>query len=437
MTTTLSRVREQAEAARAASRRLGVASTDAKNDALERIAALLLEREDAILAENEKDLVAGREAGLDDYFLERLTLTPARIAGMAADTRHIASLPDPVGETIDARTLPNGLQISRKRVPLGVVACIYESRPNVTIDIATLCLKSGNAAVLRGGKEAVHSNAVLGDLLRDALDGSELPTEAAQVIRDPDRAHIDELLRMHDVIDLMVPRGGAGLISYVRGTATMPVVAHGEAVSHTYVDAEADLAMALKVVDNAKTRRYSICNALDTLLVHEAVAPDLLRSLGERWAGTVTLLGDDRSLDLLAGLNVPGLRVEPAGPDDWDTEHLALRAGVRVVDSMDEGAGAHRGAQQQAQRGGYHRQLRERHALHVGGRRRRRLRERKHAVHRRRPVRARRRDRHLHAEDARPRAHGARRAHQLQVDGAGRGPRPARMTSPEPRERGT
>ena len=336
MTTTLSRVREQAEAARAASKRLAVASTDAKNAALERIATLLIEREDGILAENAKDLAAGREAGLDDYFLERLTLTPARIAGMATDTRHIASLPDPVGETIDARTLPNGLQISRKRVPLGVVACIYESRPNVTIDIATLCLKSGNAAVLRGGKEAVHSNAVLGDLLNDALEDSELPAGAAQVIRDPDRAHIDELLRMHDVVDLMVPRGGAGLIDYVRQNATMPVVAHGEAVSHTYVDAEADLAMALEVVDNAKTRRYSICNALDTLLVHEAVAPELLRSLGGRWAGTVTLLGDDDSLRLLAGLNVPGLSVEPAGPDDWDAEHLALRAGVRVVGSMDE-----------------------------------------------------------------------------------------------------
>ena len=336
MTTTLSRVREQAEAARAASKRLAVASTDAKNAALERIATLLIEREDGILAENAKDLAAGREAGLDDYFLERLTLTPARIAGMATDTRHIASLPDPVGETIDARTLPNGLQISRKRVPLGVVACIYESRPNVTIDIATLCLKSGNAAVLRGGKEAVHSNAVLGDLLNDALEDSELPAGAAQVIRDPDRAHIDELLRMHDVVDLMVPRGGAGLIDYVRQNATMPVVAHGEAVSHTYVDAEADLAMALEVVDNAKTRRYSICNALDTLLVHEAIAPDLLRSLGERWAGTVTLLGDDDSLHLLTGLNVPGLTVEPAGPDDWDAEHLALRAGVRVVGSMDD-----------------------------------------------------------------------------------------------------
>ncbi len=336
MTTTLSRVREQAEAARSASRALGVASTDAKNDALERIALLLLERESEILAENAKDLAAGREAGLDDYFLERLTLTPARIAGMAADTRHIASLPDPVGETIDARTLPNGLQISRKRVPLGVVACIYESRPNVTIDIATLCLKSGNASVLRGGKEAVHSNAVLGDVLRHALQGSELPAGSVQVIRDPDRAHVDEILAMHDVIDLVVPRGGAGLIDYVRQNATMPVVAHGEAVSHTYVDAEADLAMALEVVDNAKTRRYSICNALDTLLVHDAVAPELLRSLGQRWAGTVTLLGEGNALDLLEGLSVPGLNVERAGPDAWDTEHLALRAGVRVVASMDE-----------------------------------------------------------------------------------------------------
>ena len=336
MTATISRIRGQAEAARDASRRLAVASTEARNGALERIAGLLLEREEAILAENARDLAAGREAGLDDYFLERLTLTPARIRGMAADTRHVASLPDPVGETIDARTLPNGLQVSRRRVPLGVVACIYESRPNVTIDIAALCLKSGNASVLRGGKEAVRSNAVLGDLIADALEGSEVPAGSVQVVRDPDRAHIDELLGMHDVIDLIVPRGGSGLIGYVRERATMPVVAHGEAVSHTYVDSEADLAMALKVVDNAKTRRYSICNALDTLLVHEAVAPELLRSLGERWAGAVTLLGDGGALDLLSRLGVPGLAVEPAGPDDWDTEHLALRAGVRVVASLDE-----------------------------------------------------------------------------------------------------
>ena len=336
MTTTVSRVREQGEAARAASRRLGVATAAARNAALERIAALLLEREEAILAENAKDLAAGRDAGLDAYFLERLTLTPARIRGMAADTRRIVSLPDPVGETIDARVLPNGLQISRRRVPLGVVACIYESRPNVTVDIATLCLKSGNAALLRGGKEALRSNAALGDLLREALEGSDLPAASVQVVRDPDRAHIDELLRMHDVIDLMVPRGGAALINHVRERATMPVVAHGEAVSHTYVDAKADLAMALEVVDNAKTRRYSICNALDTLLVHEAVAPRFLRALGERWAGTVSLLADGAALELLAGLNIPGLAVERADAGAWDAEHLALRAGVRVAPSLED-----------------------------------------------------------------------------------------------------
>ncbi len=336
MTATVSLIREQAEAARAASRRLAVASTNAKNAALERIAALLLEREEAILAANAADLAAGREAGLAGFFLERLTLTPARLRGMAADTRHVASLPDPVGATISARTLANGLQVARRRVPLGVVACIYESRPNVTIDVAALCLKSGNAAVLRGGKEALRSNAVLGDLLRDALAGSDLPAEAVQVVRNPDRAHIDELLRMHDLIDLMVPRGGGGLIAHVREMATMPVVAHGAAVSHTYVDAEASLAMALEIVHNAKTRRYSICNALDTLLVHKAIAPALLRQLAARWVGKVTLLGDAPALDLLAQLEMRGLAVEPARPGDWDTEHLALRAGVRVVASLDE-----------------------------------------------------------------------------------------------------
>ena len=337
MTTTASLIREQAQAARAASKPLALASTDAKNAALGRIADLLIEREAAILAENAADLEAGCEAGLADFFMERLTLTPARIRGMAADTRHVATLPDPVGETISAQTLANGMQVARRRVPLGVVACVYESRPNVTVDVATLCLKSGNAAVLRGGKEAVRSNAILGDLLCDALDGSALPAEAVQVVRDPDRAHVDELLRMHDLVDLMVPRGGAGLIAHVRDTATMPVVAGGVGVCHTYVDAEADLGMALEIVDNAKTRRYSICNALDTVLVHESVAHDFVARLGERWAGTVTLLGDDRALELLAQIEAPaGLAVEAAQPADWDTEHLALRAGVRVVDSLDD-----------------------------------------------------------------------------------------------------
>lgn len=337
MIATMSLLRGQAEAARDAARRLALASTAEKNAALERIAALLPEREDAILAANEADLAAGRAAGLPDFFLERLTLTPARIRGMAADTRHVATLPDPVGATFDERTLANGLRLARRRVPLGVIACIYESRPNVTIDVAALCLKSGNAAILRGGTEARRSNAALADLLAEALAHLALPDGAVQSVRDPDRAHIDELLGMHDLIDLMIPRGGAGLIDHVRATATMPVVAHGAAVSHTYVDAAADPAMALAVVDNAKTRRYSICNALDTLLVHEAIAPRFLPLLAERWAGKVTLLGDGRALDLLARLDAPpALAVEPAREGDWDMEHLALRAGVRVVASPDE-----------------------------------------------------------------------------------------------------
>ena len=336
MTTTASLVREQATAARAASRGLALVATDAKNAALHRIADLLLEREGAILEANAADVEGARAAGLEEYFIDRLTLTPARIAGMAADTRNVAALPDPVGETIDARTLTNGLQVARRRVPLGVVACVYESRPNVTIDIATLCLKSGNATVLRGGKEAVRSNAVLGDVVRDALDGSGIPVDAVQVVRDPDRAHVDELLRMHDLIDLMVPRGGAGLIAHVRDTATMPVVAGGIGVVHTYVDAAADLEMAVEIVDNAKTRRYSICNALDTLLVHEDVAEALFARLAPRWAGRVTALGDERALPLLERHAAAGLAVEPATPDDWDREHLALRAGVRVVASLDE-----------------------------------------------------------------------------------------------------
>ena len=336
MTVATSPARAGAEAARAAARGLALASAAEKNAALERVAALLEEREGAILAANGADLAAGREAGLPDFFLERLTLTPARIRGMAADTRRVAALPDPVGATFDERTLANGLRLARRRVPLGVIACVYESRPNVTIDVAALCLKSGNAAILRGGREALRSNAALADLLAEALAGSALPDGAVRCLRDPDRAHVDELLRMHDLVDLMIPRGGTGLIAHVRAAATMPVVAHGAAVSHTYVDAAADPAMALAVVDNAKTRRYSICNALDTLLVHEAVAPEFLRALAERWAGTVTLLGDGPALDLLARIGTPpALTLEPARADDWDAEHLALRAGLRVVDSLD------------------------------------------------------------------------------------------------------
>ncbi len=336
MTTATSFIRERAAAARAASRRLATLSTGAKNTALLRIADLLEAEQAPILEANARDLEAGRQAGLDDYFLERLALNPDRLRGIAADTRTVAGLPDPVGEVFDSRTLPNGLVIGRRRVPLGVVACIYESRPNVTIDIAALALKSGNASILRGGKEARHSNAALGEVVAKALAGTEVPPDAVQVVSDPDRAHVDELLKAHDLIDLVVPRGGAQLIDHVRQNATMPVVAHGEAVVQIYVDDPVDLDLAIRVVNNAKTRRYSICNAVDTLLVHAAAAPAFLDRLCQEWGPKVTLIGDDRALALLSPGRYPGVPVERATEATWKTEHLALRVGVRIVDSMDE-----------------------------------------------------------------------------------------------------
>lgn len=333
MTTTVSLVRERAAAARAASKRLATVSTGAKNAALLRIADALEQDQAPILEANARDLEAGRTNGLDAYFLERLTLTPERLRAIAADTRSVVNLPDPIGEMFDVRTLPNGLILGRRRIPLGVVACIYESRPNVTIDIAVLCLKSGNASVLRGGKEAQHTNGALGEVIQRALAGSEVPSDAVQVVSDPDRAHVEELLKAHDLIDIIVPRGGPQLIEHVRQNATMPVVAHGDAVVQIYVDADADIEKSVDIVDNAKTRRYSICNAVDTLLVHSAVAPEFLEALATRWGQKVTFLADDRGSSLLGNRGVP---LESATEQTWSTEHLALRVGVRVVDDMQE-----------------------------------------------------------------------------------------------------
>ncbi len=332
---TTSYIRERASLARTASRELARVSTSDRNAALLRIAELLETEQEAVLAANALDLEAGEAANLDAYFLERLALNADRLRQIGADTQEVASLPDPVGEIIDGRTLPNGMRLMKRRVPLGVVACIYESRPNVTVDIAALCLKSGNASVLRGGKEAQHSNRALGELIQRALAETGVPGDAVQVVSDPDRGHVDELLKMNDLVDMIIPRGGGTLIDYVRENATMPVVAHGAAVVHIYVDRAADIEMALSVVDNAKTRRYSICNAVDTLLVHAEIAPAFVPKLGELWAGRVEIVGDDRALELLS--NVPGLESRPALAGEWDEERLALRAGIKVVASIDEG----------------------------------------------------------------------------------------------------
>ena len=324
--------------AREASRELARLPSAVKDRGLEYVARALEERQGPVCEANEKDIAAGRARGLTDSFLDRLLLTPERLSAMAADVRAIAALPDPVGEEFDVRTLANGLIVGKRRVPLGVVGAIYESRPNVTIDIAALCLKSGNACILRGGSEALHSNGALAGLLRTALGEAGVPEGAVQFVENTDRALVQEMLQMRDTIDLLIPRGGAELVRFVAEHATMPAVTGGVGVCHTYVDRSVDREMALEVVTNAKVNRPSTCNALDTLLIHSEAAshllPDLARRLGE---SGVELRCDARALSLLGP--VEGVRVTPATADDWGTEFLDLILSVRVVDSLEEALG--------------------------------------------------------------------------------------------------
>ena len=336
--TSIETLRQQGREAKAASRKLALVSTEVKNRALLAIAEGLTVQQEAILAANQRDCRAAEE-GLSAAIIDRLKLDQGRLEGMARDVRAVAALPDPVGEIYDMRTLPNGMQVGRKRVPLGVVASIYESRPNVTVDISVLCLKSGNAVILRGGREAYHSNLALVQVIQEAAYAAGIPGGAVQFIRSTDRQMITELLKMRDTVDLLVPRGGADFIRYVAENATMPVVAGGIGVCHTYVDGAANLEKAVKVVYNAKVRRYSICNALDTLLVHAAVAEAFLPLIAREWAGAgVEMRCDERSLGILElqGGRIPNLVRVPAVQDDWGQEFLALKAAVKVVDSLDE-----------------------------------------------------------------------------------------------------
>lgn len=328
---TRSEAAAKAASAREASRRMGVATTDQKNDALERIAAALESETARILAVNELELERGREKGLTDAFIERMTLTEERLAGMAADVRAVAALPDPVGEVIEMTVRPNGLRIGRVRVPLGVIGAIYESRPNVTIDIASICLKSGNGVVMRSGSDAHESSAVLAAIVQEAAAAAGLPEGIVQFIDSTDREEVGAMLAAAESIDLMIPRGGAGLIQRVIDEAKMPVVAGGIGVCHTYVDETADLDMAVRIVVNAKTVRPSVCNAMDTLLVHAAVAERFLpmagRALGEHG---VTLHVDDRASTMASG--APAI---PVVDEDYDREWLSLDCSVRVVDHLD------------------------------------------------------------------------------------------------------
>ncbi len=321
--------------ARAAARKLAKLSTDVKNAALLNIADALTTRQDEILEANKDDYEAGKKSGLSDVLLDRLLLDPERLADLASDVRSVAALPDPVGEQFDVRTLPNGLILGRRRVPLGVIGTIYESRPNVTVDIACLCLKSGNAVILRGGSEAIHSNTALARLVRDALSEAGLPSNTVQVIENTDRALVGQMLAMNQYIDLLIPRGGADLIRRVAEEASMPAVTGGIGVCHTYVDKGADLTKAGDIAYTAKGQRPSGCNALNTLLVHTEAAADYLRLIDRAWLdANVESHADSRAMSILGPLEEH--RILPAVEDDWGREFLSLTAAVKVVDSLDD-----------------------------------------------------------------------------------------------------
>ena len=323
-------VETKAKAAKEASRILALASTRVKNEALAQMARGLEERTGAILDANRHDLERARTAGHARAFVERLTLTEGRVEEMAAGLRHVAGLPDPVGETVETIRRPSGLEIARVRVPLGVIGFIYESRPNVTADAAGLCLKSGNAVLLRGGSEAFESNTLLAQILGKAVEKAGLPPEVIQAVETADRAGVMAMLTLDRYLDLIIPRGGEEFVRLVAERATVPVLKHDKGLCHLYVDDGADLDMALAVAVNAKVQRVSVCNSLETLLVHAAIAPALLPRLAARLAEVpVEVRADERARALM-----PGARAAEAA--DWDAEYLDYILAVRVVEDLDE-----------------------------------------------------------------------------------------------------
>lgn len=329
-------LQQMGRAARLAGRQLATLPTQVKNRALLAIAAEIEAQAAAIVAANEQDVAEGRARGLSAALLDRLLLTPARIAALAADTRHVATLPDPVGADIEGRLLPNGLRLSKRRIPIGVIGVIYEARPNVTIDVAALCLKTGNAAILRGGKETLRSNQALVEAIQAALTKEGLPTAAVQYIASPDRELVTQLLRLDQYVDMIIPRGGAALHKLCREQATIPVITGGIGVCHLFVDASADLLRSLDVIENARVQRPSVCNSCDTVLVHQEAAAAFLPLLAERMARCkVELRATGPALELLQHNNM-GAQVVPAGPDDFDQEWMALILGVKVVADVEE-----------------------------------------------------------------------------------------------------
>ena len=341
MKSAIKELEQKGMAAKAASKKLAFLSTEIKNKALLNIAEALIAKQDEILAANKVDYEQAKASGMNEAMLDRLMLSASRLEAMSQDVKTVAALPDPVGEIFEMRTLANGLQIGKKRVPLGVIGAIYESRPNVTVDMSSLCLKSGNAIILRGGKETINSNTALARVVQQSCLEAGMPDGAIQFIESTERALVNHMLKMKGIIDLIIPRGGAGLIKLVSENATMPVVSGGVGVCHTYVDKSADLNKATAIVYNAKVQRPTVCNALDCVLVHSQVAQDYLPSIAREWAKAgVEMHCDERAMAILKAndviLNEVKNLLVPAADEDWGKEFLSLRAAIKVIDSLDE-----------------------------------------------------------------------------------------------------
>lgn len=323
-------VQAKAQAAKQAAAKLAVTSTAVKNAALLAMAAALEAQQAEILAANERDMTAAAAKGMKSSMLDRLKLTAARISGMADGLRQVAGLADPVGNVIDGKTLPNGLHITKIRVPLGVIGIIYEARPNVTADAAGLCLKSGNAVILKGGSEAMESNKTVAAILAQAAEGAGIPTGSIQFIDTSDRQAVQDLIHMNGLVDVVIPRGGAGLIQAVVCNASVPVIETGAGVCHTYVDKDANVEMAMKIAFNAKVQRPSVCNAMETLLVHKDIADKFLPMMLMMYNSSAVEIRGDEAVQEYSG------QVHPATEEDWSTEYGDLRLSVKIVDSIEE-----------------------------------------------------------------------------------------------------
>lgn len=323
-------VKAKAQAAKQAAAKLAVTYTAVKNAALLAMAAALEAQQSEILAANERDMTAAAAKGMKSSMLDRLKLTAERISGMADGLRQVAGLADPVGNVIDGKTLPNGLHITKIRVPLGVIGIIYEARPNVTADAAGLCLKSGNAVILKGGSEAMESNKTVAAILAQAAEGAGIPAGSIQFIDTSDRQAVQDLIHMNGLVDVVIPRGGAGLIQAVVRNASVPVIETGAGVCHTYVDKDADVEMAMKIAFNAKVQRPSVCNAMETLLVHKDIADKFLPMMLMMYNSSAVEIRGDEAVQEYSG------QVHPATEEDWSTEYGDLRLSVKIVDSIDE-----------------------------------------------------------------------------------------------------